>query len=176
MSQINKEYAEALFAIAKEANKESEVFDSLKFVSDVFSENPVYIDFLSTPSISKKERLGALSAAFANEIDEDVLSFVSLLCSNGQIRSFSGEVKVYEDLYRMSQKISVADVYSAVILTEEEKEKLKRKLEILTGNDIQLNCCVDKSLIGGISVKIDDKIIDGSVKHRIDEIKEVIDK
>ena len=63
---------------------------------------------------------------------------------------------------------------SAVELTDDEKKKLKLKLEKMSGKSLILKCTVDKSVLGGVIVKMDGKIMDGSLKHRLEEVKEVI--
>ena len=143
---------------------------------NVFSNTPEYIDFLSSPSIPLQERLDAINEAFASSIPENVVSFIKLLCEKGRIRSLLGCIDEYKKLLDVQNSISTAYVKSAVELTDEEKEKLKDKLEVKCGHAIVLECSVDQSLMGGIVVEIDGKIIDGSLKNRLYEVKDVISK
>ena len=76
MTQMSKEYATALFQLAAENHTESQILEALKTVSGVLKENPDYVDFLSSPGISKNERLDSVKAAFEGRIPEYVLSFV----------------------------------------------------------------------------------------------------
>jgi len=176
MTEMSKEYGTALFALAKEHGKENEYAISLECISEVFSGSPEYMDFLASPSIPMEERISALEEAFSGAVEDNVLSFIQLLCEKGRIRSFVGAVEEYKNLLDASNSVSVAHVISAVELTEEEKEKLKDKLQIKMGNSIVLECSVDQSLMGGLVVEIDGKIIDGSLKHRLHEVKDVISK
>lgn len=175
MTQTGREYAEALFRLARETNEEQEVLDSLSEVGRFFREYPEYTDFLASPNIPKKERTEAFEKAFAGKISEYVLFFVQLLCDKGHIRAFDDCVKEYKALYRASRNISEATVESAVPLTEEEKSKLKKKFEAMTGNSVVLTCRTDASVLGGIIVHIDGKILDGSLKHRLMKMKEVME-
>ena len=175
MDRISKEYAEALFILAKESGKETDILDSLNFVLNMFEENPRYAELLANPGISKKERTESLFSVFENSVEEEVISFISILCENGLIRGFSDSVEDYEAFYLISKNIAVAKVTSAVPLFPEEEKRLKEKLEEISKGSVKLNCKVDSSLLGGIVVEINGKIIDGSVKRRLDEIKDVID-
>ena len=176
MTEMNKEYGEALFTLAKELGKENEYAIALECVTEVFFGNPEYVDFLSSPGIALEERLDALEKAFADAVPENIVSFMQLLCERGRIRSISGCIEEYKKLLDIQNSISTAYVTSAVELTDEEKEKLKDKLEIKCGHSVILECTTDKSIMGGIMVEIDGKLIDGSLKNRLHEVKDVISK
>ena len=101
---------------------------------------------------------------------------MKLLCEKGRIRSLAGCTEEYKKLLDIQNSISTAYVKSAVELTEEEKEKLKDKLEVQSGHAVILECSVDESLMGGLVVEIDGKVIDASLKSRLYEVKDVISK
>lgn len=176
MMQMSKEYAEALFALAKENGIEDIILGELRTVLELFDENPEYVVFMSSPSIPKNERLDALENAFSGKFHEYTVSFVELLCERSRINSFHDCVKDYEALYNQSKQVLKAHVTSAVPLTDDEKEKLKIKLEKKSGNTLILECDTDESILGGVIVELDGKIMDGSLKHRLQEVKEVIDR
>lgn len=176
MTEMNKEYGVALFALAKEQNKENEYALSLECVEEVVEANPLYLDFLSSPSIPIGERLDAVDKAFGTSLPEDVVSFIKLLCEKGRIRSLMDCIAQYKTLLDIENSISTAYIKSAVELTEEEKLKLKDKLEIKSGHSVILECSIDESLMGGIVIELDGKIIDGSLSHRLYEVKDVISK
>ncbi len=175
MTQIEKEYAAALFMLAAENGCEKEISGSLAQVSEIFSANPEYTEILSSPAVPGKERIYALEQALGSAVPEYVLSFLSLLCERRRIGSFEGCRKEYDKLLRESEKRSTAFVTSAAELTEIQKSDLKNKLEKLSGNSVDMEFSVDTKLIGGIVVKMDDKLFDGSLKKRLQEIKEAID-
>lgn len=176
MPEMSKEYGTALFALAKECGAEEEYKSSLDTVSSAFSENPEYVDFLASPSIPKDERTKAVQQAFEGQVPEHIVSFLQILCEKGHIRSFSGCVSEYNALYDASKKITVAKVKSALPLTEKEKEDLKQKLEKISGSSVGLECSTDKSLMGGLVVEMGGKVIDGTLRHRLREVKDVISR
>ena len=171
MAQISNEYAEALFALALETRSVKEYSEALDIVLNLMKENPEYIDFLSSPDIPKQERIGAIESAFGGKIPETVVSFLCLLCDRGRIHTLKDCISDYKKLSDAADGVSTAEVISAVELTEDEKTALKSKLEDLCGHRIELDCSVDKSLIGGVKVTVDGKVIDGSVKQKLHELK-----
>lgn len=176
MERISRDYAVALFDIAKENSEEETVYRDLERVNEVFSEFPEYTEMLSAPSIPLQKRLAAVNEAFGKIVCEKVLSFIGILCKNSKIKTFSDCFREFEDLYSTETKTVSAEVFSAVPLSEEQKNKLCEKLEKITGKTVVLDCKIDEKLIGGVTVKVDGKIIDGSVQRRLDDIKEVIDR
>ena len=174
--EMSNEYGTALFALAKECAAEEEYKNALDTISSVFRENPQYIDFLASPSIPKNERIEAIEQAFAGQVPEHIVSFLKLLCEKGYIRSFQGCVTEYNALYDASQKIAVAKVISAVPLTDKEKDSLKQKLEKISGCSVHMECSADESLMGGLVVEIDGKVIDGTLRRRLHEVKDVISR
>lgn len=173
---MSKEYGTALFMLAKENGAENEYADALETVLTAFHQNPDYINFLASPSIPKQERIDAVEQAFGISVPEHIVSFIKLLCERGRIFEFNDCVKEYKKLLDISKHISVAQVTSSIELTVQEKEKLQQKLEKISGHSVVLECSVDKSLLGGIIIEMDGKIIDGSLQRRLHEVKDVISR
>ena len=80
----------------------------------------------------------------------------------------------YEELARGYRGESMAVVTSAVELKEAETVALRAKLEKKLGRKVTLQCRVDPELIGGIRVEVDGRVIDGSIRNKLEEIKEVM--
>jgi len=176
MSEISNEYAKALFMLACEKNCKDEYKTDLETVLAIFGENPVYPEFLSTFSIPLNERLDALDKAFSNAVSTDVLSFLKLLCEKKHISEFSECVEYYIAMYNELDKISNAKVTSAVELNDKEKAALKDKLEKASGHTFMIEYTIDKSIIGGLIVEADGKIMDSSLKKQLKDVKDVIQK
>ena len=174
MNEIGKEYGTALFMLACENGKTDRFIDDLKLIEDAFTDNPEYLNFLNSPVISVNERLTAIEQVFSDNIDEYVLSFLKLMCEKGRIMHLSESVNEYYTLYNESKKVLKAVITSAVELSESEKSNLESKLEAKYSCSITADYFVDADLLGGIIVEIDGKVIDGSIRTRLRNIKEVI--
>jgi F-type H+-transporting ATPase subunit delta len=169
-----KEYATALFMIAVEQNEAKKFAAALETVTNSLRDNPEYTEFLSTPSIPKSERIASLETVFGAIIPEDVLSFVKLLCEKDRIRILPACFNEYMKLYNESKSVSWAHVRSAVELTADEKTALRLKLERTSGRNVLLECTTDPSILGGLIVEMDGKILDGSIRRRLQDVKEVM--
>lgn len=174
MTGSSKAYAEALFSLAMENRQEKAYLDALETAAGIFADEPAYADFLSSPGIPAGERTAALSAALGDVLPEQVMSFLKLLTEKRHIRMFGDCVDEYRRLYEASVALTPAEAVSAAPLTEEQKDRLREKLEKLCGGAVQLTCTVDPTLLGGLTVTLDGKILDGSLRHRLHDMKEVM--
>lgn len=176
MSDVCKEYGEALFSLGLEANSLDEINRDLDFINEVYEKTPQFGEFLQSPAVPKRERLETIDETFRDSVSEYALSFLSLLCEKGKALLFPECAKEFKALYTESRRISVARVTSSVPLSEEQQTKLKTKLEKISGHSVTLECLIDETLLGGVIIETDGKRFDGSLKHRLQEIKEVMDK
>ncbi|MBQ8858755.1 MAG: ATP synthase F1 subunit delta [Clostridia bacterium] len=174
MTEMSKEYASALFSVSLEGGVAQEVADGLAVILAAMRENPAYIELLASPGIPMAERVSALRAAFAAAVPEYALSFVALLTEKGRIREIFDCAEAYNDLHTAYLQSAVAHVVSAVPLTDEEKTKLVARLSRVSGKQIRAEYEVDEGIMGGLVVSIDGKVMDGSVRHRLQEIKGVM--
>lgn len=175
MTEMSKEYAAALFALACEEQAEQTVASALEQIFSAWQENPAYGELLASPAIPQSERRQMIAQAFAFA-PQHVISFMQLLCERGRIRILPACVEEYRRLLQQWESRAIAKVTSAVALTEEEKAALAQKLQRFGSHTVTLECTVDPSLIGGIIVEMDGRLIDGSLRHRLQQVKEVITK
>ncbi len=174
MTSVVEEYAQALFVLAAEENVKSDVAQSLEVQRALFVEYPEYTDLLASPNIPFEERCELIDKAFGEGLHEYAVSFVKLLCERGHIREFVDCANEYLKLYEASHGIVTAYVTSAAPLTEAQREALTSKLEKKLSRRVELVCDVDESLLGGVIVKADGSIMDGSLKTKLLEIGDSI--
>jgi len=176
MSELSREYAEAMYELARETRSEDEYASALKLVAGLVRENPEVLDFLAAPNIPKRERTAVLEKALSGHVPEYVLSLTQLMCDSGNIRCIGKCAEEYEEILNTARGLSTARVVSAVALTEQEKRQLQQQLSKRTGRKVVLDCSVDESLLGGLVVSMDGKVMDGSLKHRLNEVREVMNR
>lgn len=174
MTDLSREYAEALFALASENDQTKEYLEALDTAAALLADNPEYVELLACPAIPTEERDGLLGQTFGQILPEQVLAFIQLLCAHGRIRSFDDCIGEYRLLYQTAVAMSTAEVVSAVPLTEDEREKLSAALTARLGRTVTLECTVDESLLGGMVVRVDGKVLDGSLRCRLHAVKEVM--
>ncbi|MBR6425071.1 MAG: ATP synthase F1 subunit delta [Oscillospiraceae bacterium] len=174
MTGISREYAEGLFLLCAEQGAEEAAYQDLETVQALFQAFPDYVELLSSPSIPAEERSQAAEDAFSGRVRDEVVCFLRLLTERGHIRSFNEILSEYRELFENARHTSTAYVTSVVPLTEDEKAALKAKLEARCGHQVVLSCALDPSLLGGVVVQMDGSVLDGSVKRRLSEVKEVM--
>ena len=174
MTTTSREYAEALFELAVQGGVTKETSEGLETVVSALLQTPDYRALLASPAIPKEERLAALDATFRGKVPDILLAILRMMVSRGHVSSLKGMAADYEELARGYRGESMAVVTSAVPLKEAEAVALREKLEKKLGRQVTLQCAVDPGLIGGIRVEVDGRVIDGSIRNKLDEIKEVM--
>ena len=174
MTTTSREYAEALFELAVQGRVTKETSEGLETVVSALLQQPDYRALLASPAIGKEERLAALDTAFRGKIPEILLAILRMMVSRGHVSALTGMARDYEELARGYRGESVAVVTSAVPLKEAETVALRAKLEKKLGRQVILQCRVDPALIGGVRVDVDGRVIDGSIRNKLEEIKEVM--
>lgn len=172
MTQITNVYAEALFALTCESGQLEESLSALQEIRALLSDNPELGSLLSSPAIPVGERVNTAKAVFGESTPEHVLSFLCLLCEKKQVGIFDACVREYERLWEQYHALSVARVTVAVPMSEEKKEALRVALEKKSGRKVRLDCRVDPAILGGVIVEMDGTLTDGSLRHRLQQVKE----
>ncbi len=173
MTGPEKDYAAALFMLAVEEQCTDAFFEALETVSSVVECEPDWLVFLASPAVPLAERLLAIDEAFST-LPEHIVSFIKLLCEHGHIRTLPVCIEEFNRLRQSLANRTIAQVTSAVPLDEGQKAALCRKLESLTGKGIDAVYTTDSSLYGGVIVEVEGKTFDGSLKHRLHDVKDVM--
>ena len=100
------------------------------------------------------------------------MSFLELLCEKGHMALLHDCYREYDALYRAFSGRSVARIVSAVALTDEQKAELIARLEKMSRHQVKAHYELDESLLGGVIIYMDDRIIDGSLRRKLREMKE----
>ena len=174
MNNVAQEYGTALFMLANEENKVDSFRNSLAVLKRAFEDEPDYMGFISSPGIPLSQRLESITTVFANHIEETVLNFLLLLCEKNRLDCFYEAEKTFESLYDESQRTLNIKVKSAVPFSDDQKTKLEAKLEKKYKCKVDTQYIIDTTLLGGVIIEADDTVIDGSLRHRMGQIKEVI--
>ncbi|MCL6635552.1 MAG: F0F1 ATP synthase subunit delta [Peptococcaceae bacterium] len=165
-------YAEALYEIASQKNLVDRIESELKAVEAVLKENVDLQRVLYHPQITAESKKGLLEQLFKGKVSGITGNFLALLVDRRREVFFADIVAEFVKLANAGRNIVAAQVTSAVELNNEEKGKLDQVLARLTGKKVQTSYAVDPSLIGGVVVRMGDKIIDGSIKTRLATLKE----
>jgi len=164
-----KRYAQAVFEIAVESNKLKEWQSNLTKVAKLVQDNE-FVGLAENPKIpfDLKTQLVQESLGKTNPM---VLNLVYLLISKGKLKTASYISDEYNRLLNEHYGIKSAEVTTAVPLENVEIEKLGQNLETLVGKKVSMNVQVNPDILGGFIARIDDSLIDGSIRSRLEMLK-----
>ena len=171
MSEVSKEYSRALYELAEEEQAEAEYLSEIRAIDGIFADMPEYIRLLGAPNVPVRERVSMLDESFGGRCREYILFFMKLMIERGYACYLRECFSAFEDIYLERHGIVRAHVTSAVELDEERKEALHAKLEKYSQKKVEMTLTTDPSLIGGIRVEIDGKLLEGSVRSRLDKLR-----
>ena len=171
-SQVARRYATALFRTAKRIDQTDRILDDLKAIADLLRKDPNLKNFLEAPQILDQYKRELFTTAFKHLISEALFSFLVLVLEKHRIEYLLAMAKDYERLVKEDQGILQAHVITARALDPVFCNRLKEELERSTDKRIEMILKIDPQIIGGIIVILGNKIIDRSIKHQLDELKE----
>lgn len=169
MSDFSKEYARALYDLCKEENLTEEVLGELLVIDTLIKENKEYKNLLDTPAISLNDRLGIIEEAFSSCLLY-VKNFIKLLAENKMFFEFSSCVLEFNKIYDKENNIERAEAITCVPLSDEQITNLREKIEKIISKKVHITNKVDESIIGGVILKLNNKMYDGSIRKSLNEI------
>ncbi len=168
---ISKTYGDALFDLALEESKVDEIYDEIQVLSQAFAENPDFMTLLTHPKITREEKTECIAAILKGRADDEVTGFISLIVEHDRAKELGNIFEYFKKRVYEYKKIGIAEVTSAVELDPGQKKKIENKLLSLTGYlSLEMKYTVDESLIGGMTVRIGDRVVDSSIKHKLDKM------
>lgn len=170
MTKQEQVYGGSLYDLALEEGLSGEIMGELEQVIKLFDENPDYWRFLSTLSIPKAERCGALDEALRGQVQPYLLNFLKILCENGTIAALKGCAAEYRRRYDADNGIVEVCAVTAVELKQELRDALVQKLEKTLDKTVRLVCRVDARCLGGVRLELPGRQLDGTVKQRLDTL------
>ena len=174
MTQIAKNYADALYDLAKDEALEEELLPQLSWTADLFARTPDYISLLCAANISRDERLNALDEAFSGRVHPYLLSFLKLLCERRHVRELPGCARRYRNRFNEDRGILEARAVTAVPLSKELRGRLIDRLHSLTGKQIDLEERIDPDVLGGVRLEYEGKELDGTVRCHLEGLKKTL--
>ena len=176
MTEVGNVYGQSLYELAKDEGLAREIGQQLTVLQESFGEEPDFVRLLSNPSLSKPERCQILDTSFRGSVHPYVLNFMKILTEKGYIRHFSSCCDAFAELYNRDNGILKVTAVTAVALSPAQEEKLTGKLSQLTGKTIALHNRIDPAVLGGVRLDYDGQRLDDTVSHRLDAIRELLNK
>lgn len=169
---VSTTYAQAIFEVATEIDSLDQIKDELEFINESFKTHPEFYEVFRTPKISKEERKSIIVKVFGDKVSKEVMNFMKILIDKRRGAAIESIYNEFVDMVDDHKGVVKAVVESAIPMTDEEQNALTEKLAKVTGQEVHLKAVVKPEVIGGLVVRIGDKVIDGSVKSRLDIMKD----
>ncbi|MCX7921025.1 MAG: F0F1 ATP synthase subunit delta [Clostridia bacterium] len=177
MPLVERRYAEALVGISEKEGKIEEYQQEFQSIVDIFNNQQDFRLFLLNPEIKTEVKKGFVEKIFKNSIRPEMTSFLMLLLDKGRIKLLPTILDEFTRLADKKKNTLSMTIISAVELDESQISKIKEKYrEVYQARQVKADVEIDSSVIGGVKVKIGDKVIDGTVKGRLDSLRELLVK
>lgn len=164
-------YARALFEIARAEGTIDEVEDELFRFARSYESSDSLRNALTDEQIPASKRQAIVEDLLGGKATSTTTQLVSMVIGSGRGRDLPAIVDKLVDRASSSKNLELAEVRSAVPLTQDQQDRLAAALANATGKQVNLKVVVDPSVLGGLVATIGDTVIDGSVRTRIDQLK-----
>lgn len=174
---VSKTYGQALFELALEENALEQILEEEAFVKEVFAENEDLVTLLNHPKISKDEKIQVVENIFKGKISDTMVGFLVIVVTKERYDELNHIFQYLEEKVKEYKNIGVVSVTTAVELTEEQKVQLtKRLLEVTSFKQLEFHYEVNPDIIGGMILRIGDRVVDSSIRTEIDQMAKSLSK
>lgn len=168
---ITKTYGDALFEVAVEDKAVDSLMEEAAAVTELMDQHPEFAKLLNHPNVSKEEKLQVVKEVFSSRVSGEMYGFLSVLVEKDRqghvqeiLQYFTARVKEY-------RRIGVVYITSALPLSGSQKEKIEKKVLATSGYAaLEPHYEVDESLIGGLIIRIEDRVVDSSVRGKLERL------
>ncbi|MBI4355098.1 MAG: ATP synthase F1 subunit delta [Candidatus Omnitrophica bacterium] len=170
ISIVARRYATALFE-SVHPRASTIVRQELRLLADVLMRTPELRRFLTAPGITPAAQVQFLERQLATLVSADTLAFLRLLVTKRRTEELPGILAYFEELFYAATQIKRVTIRSARPLPAELRETIKRKLGAWIKEQVELECEVDPGLLGGLQIFVAHQVVDGSLRHRLSELR-----
>lgn len=174
---VSKTYGEALFELAKEQNTLDAVQEEAVAILEIFEQNEELVKLLNHPKISKEEKIAVIENIFKGRASDEMVGFLVLIVEKGRYNEIRQIFTYFLEQIKEFKRIGVAYVTSATPLTAEQQKKIEEKLLATTKYiQFEMHFDVDQSLIGGMVIRIGDRVVDSSIRTKLNQMTQTLSK
>ncbi len=166
-------YAAGLLAVAGAEGDANIVVDELFRIAGTFAQSTELRATLEDAAVPLDRKLAVVSDLLGSRASRVTVSLIEMLVSTGRIGEFGEIVARITELSAAAEELVVAEVRSAISLDEATLDRLTKKLAAATGKAVSIRAVVDPTVIGGVIAKVGDTVFDGSVRSRLQDLREV---
>ena len=165
-----RRYAQAVFAIALEQGEPDRWLDDLALLADAMA-NDEFANFLDAPQLTLSQKTATIQESLGDSVSGLALNLISLLASRNSARLLPSIAESYQQMLDEHNGVERAEIVSAVPLSGEQQARIEDTLKSLVGSEITATSRVEPQILGGFVARVGDKVIDGSTRTRLDELR-----
>jgi F-type H+-transporting ATPase subunit delta len=169
---VNTGYARALFEMASVENAVSQVEEQLYRLRELLRTDPELLEFLKDPNVKREGKRHALTELFQGRVHSLVLNALFTISDQDRTGRLLPIIEEFSAVAAKARETVSGEVTTAIELDAAMLKKLTAELLRITGKNVQLFQKVDPSILGGAIIKVGEQIIDGSLRRKLDQIKE----
>ncbi|MCI8949957.1 MAG: ATP synthase F1 subunit delta [Lachnospiraceae bacterium] len=174
---VSKVYGDALMEAALEGQKVDALYEEAKALAGIWEENRPLAALLDNPKVVKEEKLELLEHIFQGRLSPDLLGFLTTVVEKGRHKEIPSILEYFISQVKEFKKIGTAYVASAVSLSDAQKAQVKERLLATTSYvEFEIHYTIDPSLIGGMVLRIGDRVVDSSIKTKLYELQKELVK
>ena len=174
---VSKTYGDALFELALENDTIDSLLEEVKAVLVVLRKNEDLSKLMSHPKIAKEEKVVMIENIFQNRVSMELTGLMRMIVDKGHYTEMENVLVYFTDRVKEYKNIGTAYVTSAVELTKAQKEAVeKRLLETTKYVKFEMNFETDAALIGGMVIRIGDRVVDSSIKTKLYDLTRELTK
>ena len=163
-------YGKALFDAAVELDKIDEIKEEIDQIDGILKKETDYVSLLCNPAIPVVKKKAMIRNVFKGRVSEEVLSFLYILIDKDRMFHYHRIVKEYLKLMDEYRGEAYGKIYSTVPLSQDQLEKFEAEAGKLLREKVKLRNKIDKSLLGGVKLLIDGKLIDASLRASLNDL------
>ena len=175
-SKVTLRYAKSIISLSKEMNKIDEIYNDMIYIKKLCSQSSEFTLFLKSPIVKIDLKLKILDEIFSKKISSISLSFISLITKKRREPLLINIASDVIALYKSEKNITDATITTAIALDEGLKNEVLQFIKKQGFINIDLNEVIDKKIIGGAILKIEDKRLDASLSTKIKNLKQSFNK
>ena len=173
--QVDITYGNALFELALEEGKLDVLYEETIALVQILKDNEELIKLLNHPKVSKDEKLKIVTDTFDGKISDELTGLMAMVVNKGHISQIISILNYFVKQVKKEKNIGVATVKSALELSDSQKQAIEKRLIETTSYDtMEIDYSVDKSLIGGLVIRIEDRVVDSSIKTKLENMSRTL--
>lgn len=170
--KVSLRYAASLIDLAVEKNMLDIISNDVEFVLNILKKSPDLMRALENPVIKPETKSSILDEIFKSRINKETMHFIRFLVKKGRENLLAEIASKFLDLRDESMGIVNVEVQTVFDLTEDQKEKLKNRIEKVLNKKARFRIKIHPEVIGGFIAKVNDTVYDASVKHQLEILKQ----